>query len=74
MVLFGSINTAMMEYFDDIYAAVAKTVAVVVTMAITTTGGGAGRAFQYQDFDNTKPLTFDGIQDPIKPMRWLSNV
>ena len=37
-------------------------------------GAGTGQAFQYRDFDNTKPPNFDGIQDPIIAMRWLSDV
>ena len=38
------------------------------------TGGGANWNFQYRDFNNTKPHTFDGTQDPIKAMRWVSDV
>ena len=47
--MFGSIKTAMMEYFDDIYAALAETAAATATSAvtatatITATGGGASR-------------------------------
>ena len=60
--MFGSIKTAMVEYFDERYAALADTVAAAATSAVTATrvGGGAGRAFQLLDFDNTKPPTFDG--------------
>ena len=65
--LFGSIKTAMVEYFDERYAALTETAAAAA-------GGGAGRGFQYRDFDNTKPPTFDGVQDPIVAMRWLSDV
>ena len=60
--MFGSIKTAMVEYFDERYAALAETAAAAATSAVTAAGvgGGAGRAFQYRDFDNTKPPTFDG--------------
>ena len=72
--LFGSIKTAMVEYFDERYAALAETAAAAATTAVAAAGGGAGRGFQYRDFDNTKPPTFDGVQDPIVAMRWLSDV
>ena len=57
--LFGSIKTAMVEYFDERYAALAETAATAATAAVAAAGGGAGRGFQYRDFDNTKPPTFD---------------
>ena len=60
--MFGSIKTVMVEYFDERYAALTETAAVASTSAVTAAGvgGGADRAFQYRDFDNTKPPTFDG--------------
>ena len=72
--LFSSIKTTMMEYFGDKYTTLAKTVVATAIMATTAEGGGSGRGFQYRDFDNTKPPTFDGIQDPIIAMRWLSDI
>ena len=69
--LFGSIKTAMVEYFDERYAALTETAAAA---AVVAAWGGAGRGFQYRDFDNTKPPTFDGVQAPIVSMRWLSDV
>ena len=72
--LFGSMKTAMVEYFDECYAALAETAVAAAAATIETTGGGAGRGFQYRDFDSTKPPTFDGVQDPIVAMRWLSDV
>ena len=75
--MFGSIKTAMVEYFDERYAALAETAAAAAPSAVTAAGigrGGDGRAFQYRDFDNTKPPTFDGTQDTIRAMRWLSDV
>ena len=72
--LFGSIKTAMVEYFDERYADLAETVAAAAAAAVAAEGGGAGQGFQYWDFDNTKPPTFDGVQDPIVAMRWLSDV
>ena len=60
--LFGTIKSAMMEYFDDRYAALVETAAAAATLAVTAAGGGvgAGRGFQYMEFDKTKPPTFDG--------------
>ena len=72
--LFGSIKTAMIEYFDERYAALAETAAAAATAAVAAARGGAGRGFQYRDIDNTKPPTFDGVQDPTVAMRWLSDV
>ena len=72
--MFGSIMTAMVEYFDDRYAALAEVVAATITTSVSATGLGTGRVFQYRDFDNTKPPTFDGTQDPIVAMRWLFDV
>ena len=56
--LFGTINSAMMAYFDDRYVALAETATAAAT---ATGGGGASRGFQYRDFDNTKPSNFDGV-------------
>lgn len=72
--MFGSIKIAMMEYFDYHYTALTKAAVAAATMTVTTAGVGASQAFQYRDFDNTKPLTFDGTQDPIKSIRWLYDV
>ena len=72
--LFGSIKTAMVEYFDERYADLAETVAAAAAAVVAAEGGGAGQGFQYWDFDNTKPPTFDGVQDPIVPMTSLSDV
>ena len=63
--------SCQIEYFDERYAALAETAAVA---AIAAAGGGVGRGFQYRDLDNTKPPTFDGVQDPIVAMRWLLDV
>ncbi|KAL7604647.1 hypothetical protein Lser_V15G20313 [Lactuca serriola] len=69
--MFGSIKTFIMEFFDDRYASVTETAA---TVAVAAAGAWTSRSFKYQDFDNTKPPTFDGVQDPIVVMRWLSDV
>ena len=64
----------MVEYIDECYAALSETVAAAATTGVVAAGVGSGRDFQYRDFDNTKPPTFDGVQDPIVAMRWLSDV
>ena len=65
--LFGSIKTTMSVLLDDRYAALSKAVVVAV-------GIREERVFQYRDFNNTKPLVFDGAQDSIMEMRWFSDV
>ncbi|XP_052626743.1 uncharacterized protein LOC128133384 [Lactuca sativa] len=72
--MFGSIKTAMVEYFVDGYATLSEAAATAATIAVSTIGLGAGQVFQYQDFDNMNPLTFDGTQDPIKAMSWLADM
>ena len=57
--MFGSINTDIVEYFHKHYAALSEAAAAATTVAVVVVGIGVGRAFQYRDFDNKKPLTFD---------------
>ena len=56
--MFGSIKTAMVEYFNERYAAIAETVSVVAFSAIAAVGGGAAWAFQYRESNNTNPPDF----------------
>ena len=72
--MFGSVKITMMEYFDEIYASIAETVAATTSATVAAAGAGTGQAFQYRHFDNTKPPPFDGTQDPIIAMRWLSDM
>ena len=69
-----SIKTAIMEYFDDRYTTIAEIVVVAASAVVAATSVGSGWVFQYRDFDNTKPPTFNGIQDPLIAMRCLSNI
>ena len=66
--MFGSIKTAMVEYFDEQYAVLAETAATAAASAVTATGGGGGatRGFQYRDFDNTNPLILMGHRTPSR--------
>ena len=59
--MFGSIKTAMVEYFDEQYAALSEAATVAATAAVAAVGINVGRAFQYRDLDNTNPLIFDGV-------------
>ena len=43
--LFGSIKTATMEFFDERYTTIAKTVAAAASAAVATIGVGLGRVF-----------------------------
>ena len=74
--MFGLIKTAMVEYFDERFAALAETVAATATSTVTATavGGGAVRAFQYRAIATLPHPMFDGTQDAIRAMRWLSDV
>ena len=63
----------MIEYFDESYAALYEA-AAAATSVVAAVGVGSVRVFQYQDFDNMKPLTFNGVQEPIIAMRWISDV
>ena len=60
--MFGSIKTAMVEYFDKCYASIADTVIATTITVVTTTRGGAGRAFQYQDLLMEHILMSRGLQ------------
>ena len=41
----GSIKTAMVDYFDERYATIVETVGATASTAVTSTRGGANRAF-----------------------------
>ena len=72
--MFRSINTVMMEFFDDHYATISKMVDITACTVVAAAGVGIGWVFQYQDFNDTKPSNFNEFQDPIIAMRWLSDV
>lgn len=72
--VFRSIKTKIIDMFDKRYAAVIKVVAVAVTAVITTARSRRGDSMQYQVFNNTNPTTFDGVQDLIATIRWITNV
>ena len=57
----GSIKTTMMEFFEDRYAAIAETVVFAASATMAAASVGTRQVFQYQDFDNMKPLNFDGV-------------
>ena len=54
--MFGSIKTAMVEYFDEPYAALAESATAAVIAVIAAAGGGVSRGFQYRDFDKRSHL------------------
>ena len=61
----------MMDFFDDKYVALSETAVAAATAVVTATRIGAGRVFQYRDFDNMMPPNFDGVQHPIIAIRWM---
>ena len=69
--LFGLVKTAMIELFNDRYAALSEVVVTAATMAVVVVGVRGERAFQYLYFDKTKPPELDGVKHPIIEMRWL---
>ena len=72
--MLGSIKTTIIELFDDCYVALSEVIVVAATAAVVFVGVRGERAFRYQDFDNTKPLEFDGVKDLIVALRWLYDV
>ena len=62
--MLASMKTTMIENFDEQYDALSETDAAIATAAATATRVGSGQVFQYQDFDNKKPLSFDGGVGP----------
>ena len=63
--LFRMVKAALIELFDDRYAALSEVVVVVVTIvAIATIRARGERSFQYWDFDNMKPPEFYGGLGP----------
>ena len=56
------IKTITIEYFDERYATVAETAVATATSAVTTTGGGAVRTFQYRDLLLGHILMSRGLQ------------
>ena len=45
--MFGSIKTAMIEYFDENYVALSMVVAAATTVAVAAAGVGPGQVFLY---------------------------
>lgn len=73
--MFGSIKTAIVEYFDVRYVALSEADATAAaTTAVAAVEIGFGRAFYYRVFDSMKPPTFYGVWDLIIAMRCFSNI
>ena len=64
----------MCVLFDDRYDALSEAVATPATISVAAVGISTRWLFQYRDFNNTKPQNFDGIQDLIMSVRWLSDL
>lgn len=74
--MFGTIKIELIALFDERCAAIASIVvvaaaAIVVVVATTSPGD---KEMPYREFNNSKPLLFDGVRDPIAAMRWVSNM
>ena len=65
--MFGSIKSAMVEYFDERYVAIAETAIATTTTTVRAAEGGASWAFRYRDFDNTNPTLLMGYRTRLEP-------
>ena len=72
--MFGSIKTTLIETFDERYAALSEAAVAAATAAIAAARPQGGDALLFREFSNTKPLEFDGTQDPVAAMRWISYI
>lgn len=72
--MFGSIKTTLIETFDERYTALSEAAVAAATTAIAATRPHGGDVLLFQEFSNTKPPEFDGTQDPIAAMRWISDI
>ena len=69
--MFGSIKSTLIETFDKRYDAVTEAPAAAATAAVRPHGGDS---LLYREFSNTNPPKFDGTQDLIPAMRWISYI
>ena len=72
--MFGSINTKLIKTFDKCYNAVTEATAVAATTALAAATPHGCDSLMFQEFNNMKPPEFNGTQDPIDAMRWISNI
>ena len=72
--MFGSIKTTLIETFDKRYAALSDVVVAAATAAVAAARPQGGDVLLFREFSNTKPPEFDGTQDPIAAMRWISDI
>ena len=72
--MFKSIKTKLIETFDERYAAHTDAAVAATTTAVGAARPQGGDALLYWEFSNTKPPEFDGTQDLIAAMRWISDI
>ena len=72
--MFGSIKRTLIETFVEHYAAVTETAVVAATASLVVARPRRGDLLWYREFTNMNPSKFDGTQDPIAAMRWISDV
>ena len=72
--MFGSIKTTLMETFDERYAALTEAAATAATAVVAAATPQGGDSLLFREFNNTKPLEFDGTQAPIADMRWIYDI
>ena len=72
--MFGSIKTTLIETFDERYAALSEAAVAAATAIVAAARPQGGDSLLFREFSNTKPPEFDGTQDPIAAMRWVSDI
>ena len=72
--MFGDIKTMLIETFDERYAALTEAVAAAVTAVVAAARPQGDDSLLFWEFSSTKPPEFDGMQDPIAAMRWISDI
>mgnify|MGYP001548718039 CR=1 FL=1 len=72
--MFRSIKTMLIETFDERYAGLTDVAVVAETAVVATARPQGGDSLLYREFSNTKPPEFDGTQDLIVVMRWISDI
>ena len=72
--MFGSIKTTLIETFNERYATVTEAAAAAATTSVVAARPQGGDSLLFREFSNMKLPEFDGTQDLIVAMRWVSDI
>ena len=67
--MFKFVKTILIEMFDERYVAAIEVAAATTTTVVPAAGLQGGGSIKYREFNNMKPLKFDGVKDPIMVIR-----